>query len=204
MVIKGGDWIENILIVTMDTFMFRIVCTTFIMVMIGCGSLCEECGSLMDDGKMHYYNDSVMVLLESYCFVNECTIRMEESNVLLNIINRTGGWIIATNTTNLFSFFVNDSINNCSPDTDDGTNFYPLDIELYVIRMIISCSGTIAVIANIVMHLMIKELRTVSGILIIFQCASISYVQRINDSYFVYTTVLPPDQFFGRNMCNIF
>ena len=37
------------------------ICTMFIMVMICCGSLCEECGSLMDDDKMRYHNDSMMV-----------------------------------------------------------------------------------------------------------------------------------------------
>ena len=140
--------------------------------MVAPGSLCEECGSSMDDDKLYDYNDSMTIPLGSYCFVNECTIRIEESNVLLNVINNTGDWIIATDTTNLFMILVNDSI-NCSSDSDHGTNLYQIDTELYVIRMVVSSSGIIAGVANIVMHLMFKELRTVSGILVIFQCASI-------------------------------
>ena len=165
---------DHVIIVTMCTFLLRIV-YIIIVISVPC-SLCEKCGSSMDDEKLRHYNNSVMIPLESYCFVNECTIRIEESNVLLSIINNTGDWVIATNTTNLFMVFVNDNITNCSSDTDHGTNLYQLDMKLYVIRMIISSCGTIAGVANIVMHLMFKELRTVSGILIIFQCASISYV----------------------------
>ena len=166
----------NLLIATMGTFIIRIAYIVLVIVMVVPGSLCEErCGSSMrDDDQVYYHNDSVMIPLESHCFVNECTIRIEESNVLLSVINNTGNWIIATNVTNLFMISVNDGINNCSSDTDDhGTNLYQLDIELYVIRMIIYISGITAGVANIIMHLVFKELRTVSGILIIFQCASI-------------------------------
>ena len=145
--------------------------------MVAAGSLCEECGPSMDDGKLYDYNDSVMIPLGSYCFVNECTIRIEELNVLLNVINNTGDWIIATNATHLFTTFVNDSSNTCSSaDTDHGTNLYQLDTELYVIRMIAFCAGIIAGVANTITHVMFKELRTVSGILIIFQCASVSII----------------------------
>ena len=165
----------------MGTFILRIAHILFIIVMLAPGSLGEECGSFVPDDQLHAnYNDSMMIPLESCCFVNECTIRIEESNVLLNVINNTGDWIIATNTTNLFMIFVNDSISTCSSNSDHVTNLYQLDTELYVIRMIISSSGTIAGVANIVMHLMFRELRTVSGILVIFQCASISYVLMIS------------------------
>ena len=114
---------------TMDAFIAYVICVT---VMFACGSLCEECGSLMDDDKLNYYNNSVMIPLESYCFVNESTIRIEESTVLLNVINSTGEWVIATDTVNLFMIFVNDSINNCLSNTDHGTDLYQLDTELYV------------------------------------------------------------------------
>ena len=121
-----------------------------------------------------------MIPLESYCFVNESTIRIEESTVLLNVINSTGEWVIATDTVNLFMIFVNDSINNCTSNTDHGTDLYHLDTKLYVIRMIVSPSGIIAGVANIVMHLMFKELRTVPGILIIFQCVPIVTILTIS------------------------
>ena len=158
------------MIMTMDTFIMRILYAIFIIVMVFPGSLCEECGSSVDE---YYYNNSAMIPLESYCFVNECTIRIEESTVLLKVINNIGGWIIATNTTNLFTVLINDSINNCPSGTDDGTDLYQLDTELFVIRNTIYSVSIIAAIANIGMHLIFKELRTVSGILIIILCISL-------------------------------
>ena len=52
-------------------------------------------GSLCHDGR--YHHRPVIKLQESYCFVNKCTIRIETSNVLLNIVNNTEGWLLAAN-----------------------------------------------------------------------------------------------------------
>ena len=154
------------MMVTMVTFRLRIVYLT--VMLLPASSLCKEYSS-MDDDKIYYYNDSVILPVQSYCFVNECTIRIKESNVLLNVINNTRDWIIATNTTNMLMIFFNDSINNCSSD-DTGANAYQFDTTLYIV-ISISCSiGIIAGIANTIMHLVYKELCTVSGILIIILC----------------------------------
>ena len=139
------------------------------MMVLPASSLCIECSSSMDDDKIYYYNDSVILPVETYCFVNECTIRIKESNVLMNVINNTGDWIIATNITNMLTIFINDSINNCSSD-DTGANSYHYDTTLYIIQFILGCVGLITGVANIIMHLVYKELRTVSGILIIILC----------------------------------
>ena len=162
---------------TMATFMPRIVYIIYLIVMVlPASSLCIECSSLMDDDKMYYYNDSVILPVQSYCFVNECTIRIKESNVLLNVINNTGDWIMATNTNNMLTIFItifiNDSINNCSSD-DTEANAYQFDTTLYIIQFISYSIGITAGVVNIIMHLVYKELRTVSGILIIILCTFI-------------------------------
>ena len=41
--------------------------------------------------------DSIEFNKSQYCFVNECTIKINDFNVLLNIINNTEDWITATN-----------------------------------------------------------------------------------------------------------
>ena len=147
--------------------MLRIV---YIIVMVlPASSLYKECSSSMDDDKIYYYNDSVMLPLESYCFVNEHTIRIKESNVLLNVINNTGDWIIATNTTNMFTACINGSINNCSSDNTEATSSR-FDTALYIIQFVSCFIGIIAGVANISIHLIYKELRTVFGILIIIFC----------------------------------
>ena len=167
---------------TMATFMLRIVYIIYLIVMVlPASSLCIECSSSMDDDKIYYYNDSVILPLESYCFVNECTIRIKESNVLLNVINNTGDWVIATNTTNMLTIFINGTIDNCSyASNDTEANAYQFHTTLYIIQFI-SCSiGITAGVANIIMHLVYKELRTVSGILIIILCIIISIVLLIS------------------------
>ena len=156
---------------TRDFLIPRVMYMICIMVVIP-GSLCIECSSLMDDS---YDHGPVIKLQESYCFVNECTIiiRTETSNVLLNIVNNTEGWLLAANATNLFTTFINGNMHSCSYDTK--TNSYqPIDTTLYAIRMIIFSAGIIAAVTNIGIHLVFKELRTVSGILIIILCSTMS------------------------------
>ena len=131
------------------------------------GSSCKECGSSMDDDKIH---DELVMIMEPFCFVNECVIRIKESRVLLNIINNTGDWIIATNVTNSFTIFANDSMtHDCSPDTTDQ-----FDTSIYVVLNIIFFIAIIAALTNVTMHLMFKELHTVAGILIIILCISLN------------------------------
>ena len=45
-------------------------------------------------------------LNETYCYVSNCAVKLKESNLLLNITNDTGEWIIITNTTNLSHFLL--------------------------------------------------------------------------------------------------
>ena len=160
---------------TTDIFILRLIVYIIFLVVTGVpDSLCMECGSLIDDNINEVNdNDSVTIPLESYCIVNECAIRIKESNVLLNVIYNTGGWIIATNTTSLFIAAVNSSIQNCSSDTETDKS-HQIGTGFYVIRFIIYSIGIITVVANFCMHLMFKELRTVSGILIMILCISIS------------------------------
>ena len=134
------------------------------------GSSCKECGSYKDDDKAAY-SDELVTIMEPYCFVNECMIRIEESDELLNVINNTGDWIIATNMTNLFTIFANDSTTDCSSDT---TNRF--DTSVYVIQNIIYSVAIIAMFTNVIMHLMFKELHTVAGALIIILCISLGNV----------------------------
>ena len=129
-----------------------------------------------------------------YCFVNECTIRIKESNVLLNIINRTADWIAATNSTNLFTIlFPSNNIIYCSQEEDtiqdnSNTNHF---IFFAVIGFIIISSSSV----NIVLHLAVKELRSTPGFIIIGICATIiimylatvitavfQYLHRVNDN----------------------
>lgn len=164
---------QSIMIVGAFILRSRIMCIIYIVVTVAPCSFSKRCGSSKDDDKLvHYFTDTAVIPLESYCFVNECTIRIKESRVPLTVINETENWIIATNTTNLFTTFFNGSINNCSSDPYSFPNLFQFDMILYVIHMGIYCVGILVGVANISMHLIFKELRTVSGILIILHCIS--------------------------------
>ena len=109
--------------------------------------------------------DSVEITKSQYCFVNECTIRINDSNVLLNIINNTGDWIMATNTTNVFIAPNNGT--KCIPHLEHSIVTFSF---LVIVGSIIISSSSI----NIVIHIIIKELHTVAGAMIIVTCASIN------------------------------
>ena len=109
--------------------------------------------------------DSVEITKSQYCFVNECTIRINDSNVLLNIINNTGDWIMATNTTNLFIAPNNGT--KCKSPLDHSVVMFTF---LVIVGSIIISSSSI----NIVIHIIIKELHTVAGAMIVITCASIN------------------------------
>ena len=162
---------------TTNALAYRHVYTIIIVIVtLFPSSLCnKKCDSLMDDDQLFYNNEPPVMITDSYCFLNECTIIIVESNASLNIINNTGGWIIATNRTNLFTIFTNDSMQNCSSDGNENSSQRP-NVVLYAFEIVVNALVLIAATANVGIHFMYKELRTVPGILIMIFCASISIV----------------------------
>jgi len=127
-------------------------------------------GACVPVSNLQLDNLTIDVLLDEdqYCIVDECSIRIIDSNVLLNIINNTGDWIMATNTTNLF--IVPNNGTNCTPHQEVATTVYT------IIIIVIHCFSLILSLANIILHLIVKELRTVSGKLIIALCVLIAFI----------------------------
>ena len=144
------------------------------------GTLCKECGSTVDDIN---YNDSeyvsVATIAESYCLRSDCTIVLEESNILLNIINITGDQILVTNATDFrFAIVTNGSnIPDCSSDDTETDDSERMAAWLYATSIVLNFIVLIAAIANITIHFIYKELQTVSGILIIILCVSLSVIE---------------------------
>ena len=122
----------------------------------------EQCSSEIAELLQHEnwisLNDS------EYCFVNDCTIRLKESNVSLSIINKTTDWITATNSTDLFTLVLVDS-GYCSLE-DPKIGYF---ILIVVISFIILSSSSL----NTALHLTIKELRTTPGVIIIGMCGTV-------------------------------
>ena len=149
---------------------------------LGKGECISETATRWNDNLVETWSISILNDTE-YCYEDECTIRIMESNVLLNIINRTSDWIVATNDTNLFSV-PNNSLNHCSPEDsldDPNVNHF---IIFTMISLLIITSGSL----NIIMHLAVKELRSTPGFIIIGICGTIiiMYIAIIITAVFQY------------------
>ena len=131
-------------------------CLSFCLSTISCFISVQdehECSTERAELLQHEPNWISRLNNSEYCFVNECTIRLKESNVLLSIIsNKTTDWITATNSTNLFTLVLVDS-GYCSRLEDPKIGNF---IFIVVISFIIVSSSSL----NIVLHLTIKELRS--------------------------------------------
>ena len=97
-----------------------------------------------------------------YCILNDSVIQKKTGDGLLIIINDTGGWLLVTNGSNVFVFPSNGP--NCEDDA------YNPDIVIYALQTSIYAVIFLVTTCIIVLHLYLKELRTVFGILTIMLC----------------------------------
>ena len=131
-----------------------------------------ECGSEVAWADKLKDPDWISLNETGYCFVNACTIRIKESNLLLNIVNKTGDWLTVTNTTDLFTAY--------APATSDGTNsncsLEDPEAGFFIFFAIVTFIIIISSSSNTVLHLVVKELRTVSGMIVVGICGTIIIV----------------------------
>ena len=121
---------------------------------------------MASDDDLVFNNSMGMILTSSeYCFLNESTIRINDFDV--NIINNTGDWIMASNNVDLFMAPANGT--NCTLTT---SSVAPYSDTVYIIQIILYSVLLVTTTANVTLHLFIKELQTVSGLLITSLCSS--------------------------------
>ena len=119
-------------------------------------------------------NDTVeMILLNTsqYCFVDDNTIRVDlNTTTVLSIIDSSEDVIMAKavgNDSVIFTAPLNGS--RCMDDNEDDQ----LSTTFYIIQMIIFSSIILVAIANITLHMIVKDLRTISGTLVMIICISV-------------------------------
>ena len=127
-----------------------------------------DCGGVVWSNSS-FKTQSISINGSGYCFVNECTIIIKESNVLLNITNKTADWIAATNSTDSFIVPVTSSHNNCSEEEDGDITLF----TFFIVATFIICTSSSL---NIILHLVVKKLRSTSGLLIIGICGTVIIV----------------------------
>ena len=152
------------------TILLMAIFTAFVLTVYG------ECPYV----SVEYNNDTLEILSPGYCFVNMCTIRINESNMLLNIIilNNTGDWIIVTNTTTMFTAPANGT--NCISNSHETGGF----VFFAMTGLIIIISSSI----NILVHIFVRELHNVMGTIVICLCtsANIAFVFQLITTVFQY------------------
>ena len=108
-----------------------------------------------------------------YCFVDDNAIRVDlDTATLLNIINSSEGVILAMavgNNSIIFIAPLNGS--RCMDHNDEDDR--QLLTTLYIIRMIMLSITILLAIANITLHLVVKDLLTISGILVLILCTNV-------------------------------
>ena len=132
--------------------------------------------SAMGSGEELMNNDTEEMIIwlnsSQYCIVDDNTIRVNLTNTttLLSIIDSSEDVIMAKAVGNdcvIFTAPLNSS--RCMDDNEDDQ----LSTTLYIIQMIIYSITILITIANIILHLLVKDLRTTSGILVMIMCISV-------------------------------
>ena len=136
---------------------------------------------MMNDDDDHELtrNDTIEMIslnVSQYCFVDDNTIRIN-TTVLLNITDSSADVLLATLATdNTVIFTAPTNGSRCTDDSHDNK----LSTTLYAIQMIIYSVTVLVAIGNITLHLVVKDLHTVSGILIILLCCSVIIITIIS------------------------
>ena len=139
---------------------------------------CALCVDAMGRGDQAWTNDSTVEMISldtlQYCYVDDNTIRVDlNTTTQLNIIDSNEGVILATavgNNTIIFIAPLNGSRCMDRNNEDDRQ----LITTIYIIRMIILSLTILLAIANITLHLVVKDLLTISGILVLMLCTNVT------------------------------
>ena len=134
-------------------------------------------------------NVEIISLNESqYCFVNQNTIRVSDNftRELQNIINKTEHVIIST-TINSTMIFIALSNGSSCPSSDEDNN--GISKGLFTILMVIFVITILVAIANITIHLVFKEMRTMAGVLVMAMCSVMIMVMIVSIIFLTYSFI---------------
>ena len=121
-------------------------------------SMFDAAWSIEVGGQIDLLNHS------EYCSVNNSVIQnVLDSDELLTIINNTGSWLLVATKDNDW-LFIPSNISDCENEV------YNPDIVVYAVQTSIYAINFLLATCNIALHLCLKELQTMSGILITTFC----------------------------------
>ena len=121
--------------------------------------------SVIDDDSVE-----IISLNESqYCFVNQNTIRVSDNftSELQDIVNKTEHVIMSTTNNSTVIFIAPSNGSRCHSEEGNDT----VSLTAFIILMGIYSVTILVAIGNIILHLMIKDLQTLSGMLVMIMCS---------------------------------
>ena len=152
----------------------RLLIIISILFYVACVDSAMGSGEELMNNNTDSGTEEMIIWLNSsqYCIVDDSTIRVNltDTTTLLSIIDSSEDVIMAKvvgNDSVIFTAPLNGS--RCMDDNEDGQ----LSTTLYIIQMILSCITILVAITNITLHLLVKDLCTTSGILIMIICISV-------------------------------
>ena len=138
----------------------RLIVLTFLSMIVN--------GAVINDD-----NVEMISLKESqYCYVNQNAIRISDNftSELQDIVNKTEYVIISTTINSTVIFIAPSNGSSCSEDFNSiSKGLFTTLIVVYVITILVA-------IANITLHLVFKELRTMAGVLVMALCGVVIMV----------------------------
>ena len=135
---------------------------------------CTTCLNVNSNSLPSLSDDSVDIISlneSEYCFVNQTTIRVSDNftSELQDIVNKTEHFIISTTINSTVIFIAPSNGSRCSSDASDT-----VPLTTFIILMVIYSCTILVAVGNIILHLMIKDLQTLPGVLVMMMCGSVT------------------------------
>ena len=127
--------------------------------------------------------DIISLTESQYCFVNHGTIRVSDNftSDLQDIVNKTENVIISTTINSTVIFIAPSNGTRCS------TVQHFISETLFVILMVILAITILVAVANVTLHLMVKELHTMTGVLVTMLCGIVIVVATVSITTLTYS-----------------
>ena len=145
--------------------------------------------SMFVNGTVTDDNVEVISLNESqYCIVNKNTIRVSDNftTELQDIINKTEHVIISTTINSTVIFIAPSNGSRCHSSDEDNNG---ISNGLFIILMVIYLITVLIAFANITLHVVFKELRTMAGVLAMAMCSVMIMVMIVSIIFLTYSFI---------------
>jgi len=127
--------------------------------------------------------DIISLTESQYCFVDHGTIRVSDNftSELQDIVNKTENVIMSTTINSTVIFIAPSNGTRCS----SVQHF--ISKRLFAILLVVLIITILVAVANVTLHLMVKELHTMTGVLVTMLCGIVIVVATVSTTTLIYS-----------------